>query len=561
LSIGSVSGRTIHADGTVIPLNVKPEELTLEKTGKSRIEQKVFTLPSVEVGSVLEYTFQLRDSLQFYWHSTPEWEVQKRYPVRKAHFLFTPSDLFNLVWWPKLPQGASVKTDAAGRYYLDLTDIPAVPDEQWMPPVESLLYRVWFYYRRPSDPLDVDDYWKSEAKLWSKDIDHFAEPTKTIRDAVAGLVAPSDSELVKAQKLYAAVQALDNTDYSRQKTESERRELKLKQETRAEDVWTQKSGDRNEIARLYLAMLRAAGLTAYAMQVVNRDRGTFDPSYMTTQQLDDDVVILNTGGKETVLDPGEKMCPFGTVSWRHSGAEGLRQSADGPGRAESPAQVFGLNAIKRSGELTVDAAGSVSGTLQIMMTGQDALLWRQRAIEADVPELKRRFDREELEKIVPEGVEAHVDHFLGLDEPDRVLMAVVQVKGTLGTATTKRLILPGFFFETRGGEPFVSEEKRLEPVDLEFAHQVTDQVTYDLPAGASVEGAPPDAKVSWEGHAVYIVKTKPAPGQITVARVLADAFTIAKPEEYQDLRGFYQKVAAADQGQLVLTVSAAAKGN
>src|SRR5579863_9867903 len=31
-SIGGISGRTIHADGTVIPLNVKPEDLTVEKT-------------------------------------------------------------------------------------------------------------------------------------------------------------------------------------------------------------------------------------------------------------------------------------------------------------------------------------------------------------------------------------------------------------------------------------------------------------------------------------------------------------------------------------------------
>ncbi len=101
---------------------------------------------------------------------------------------------------------------------------------------------------------------------------NFAEPNKTIRDAVSGLVAPSDTDLAKAQKLYVAVQALDNTEYSRQKSESERRELKLKEEKHAEDVWTQKSGNRNEIALLYLAMLRAAGLTAYAMQVVNRDR-------------------------------------------------------------------------------------------------------------------------------------------------------------------------------------------------------------------------------------------------------------------------------------------------
>jgi hypothetical protein len=45
-----------------------------------------------------------------------------------------------------------------------------------------------------------------------------------------------------------------------------------------------------------------------------------------------------------------------------------------------------------------------------------------------------------------------------------------------------------------------------------------------------------------------------------VARVLARAFDVAKPSDYQDLRGFYQKVAAADQGQLVFTVPASQKG-
>jgi hypothetical protein len=559
-SISSISARTIHADGSVVPMNVKPEDLVVVKTGEARIEKKVFTLPSVEVGSVLEYEYQLNFKAQSYWHLSPGWEVQQRYFVRKAHYLFTPTQVLGLVWWADLPPGATVRTDAAGRHFLDVTDIPAAPDEESMPPIDSFLYRVRFYYRGFSDPLEPEDYWKAQAKLWSKDIDHFAEPNKNIRDAVAGLVAPSDSDLAKAQKLYAAVEALDNTDYSRRKTESEREELKLKPEEHAADTWTQKSGNSNEIALLYLAMLRAAGLTAYAMSVVDRDRGVFDPSYMTLAQLDHTLVILSTGGNEILLDPGEKMCPFQTVSWKHSGAGGLRQSADGAGRAATPSQVFGANTIKRLGNIAVDPRGGVSGTLQIVMTGQEALFWRQRALEVDASELKKQFDSG-LEKVVPEGVDARVDRFLGLDEPDRILMAFVQVKGTLGTATAKRLILPGFFFETRGDEPFVSQEKRLLPVDMQYARQVTDQLTLDLPADMTVEGAPQDAKVSWEDHAVYIVKTKSEPGQITVARVLANAFTLAKPEEYQDLRGFYQKIAAADQAQLVLAIAPAGKSN
>ncbi len=215
-SIGSISGRTIHPDGTIVPLTVKPEDLLVQKFNEVEVgrqtyaeqlrkERKVFTLPSVEVGSILEYSYQLRFNAQFYWHLSPEWEVQKKYFVHKAHFQFTPSDLFAMVWWPILPEGAKVITDAGGRYNLDVTDIPPIPDEDWMPPIDSFLYKVLFYYRGRAEQINVDEYWKAEAKNWSKDVDHFAEPTKTIRDAVAGLVTPGDSDMVKAQKLYAAV--------------------------------------------------------------------------------------------------------------------------------------------------------------------------------------------------------------------------------------------------------------------------------------------------------------------------------------------------------------------
>ncbi len=349
-SIGSVSGRTIHSDGTIVPLTVKPEDLLIQKYevgvghetdgGQVREQRTVFTLPSAEVGCILEYSYQLRFNAQFYWHLDPDWQVQQRYFVHKAHYLFTPTVMLNLLWWPNLPQSAQVITDAAGRYILDVKDIPAAPDEEWMPPTDSVLYKVHFYYRGPADSMDVNDYWKDEAKDWSKDVDHFAEPTKPIRDAVAGLVAPGDSDLVKAQKLYAAVEALDNTDYSRQVGTTELKQLNQKEATRAEDIWAQKRGNSNDLAQLYLSLLRAAGLTAYATKVVDRDRGNFDASYMSLDQLDNTLVILNTGGKDVLLDPGEKMCPFGTVDWRHSDAGGLRQSADGPGRAVTPAQVF-----------------------------------------------------------------------------------------------------------------------------------------------------------------------------------------------------------------------------
>jgi hypothetical protein len=277
--------------------------------------------------------------------------------------------------------------------------------------------------------------------------------------------------------------------------------------------------------------------------------------------LDDDIVVLNIAGKDIALDPGAKMCPFETVRWVHSGTAGIVQGDHVRNLAITPEQAYTGNKLTRNGDLTLDEHGAVTGQFTFVMVGQEALAWRQRSLRNDPDELKKQFDRS-LESYVPDGIEAHIEYFLGLDDPEVNLLAIVKVHGNLGAATAKRLLLPGFFFQTRGSHPFVNQEKRLEPVDMHYGDQVTDQIVYHLPANMSVEGAPQDTKIPWQGHAVFVTKTVSAPGQITIARIFARAFSSAKPEEYQDLRGFYQKIAAADQAQLVLTKSAPTqKGN
>lgn len=573
--IALLKGRTIHSDGTVVPLAVKPEDLLIVKTTDAQIERKVFSLPGVEVGSILEYHYDMQ-ALPCGYYAPPSWDVQKPYFVHKAHYAYAPPDQQGLtakphgllldengnaassaLSWQILPPGANFRVNPAGHIVLDIADIPPIPDEEWMPPTESFTYQVRFFLKSADN---ADDFWIREARRWSIALGDFTRPTSSLRAAVASIVGPGDSDAVKAKKLYDAVQVLDNTDFSRKESVSERRRLRLKDIERAQDVWEQKSGSGNEIALLYISMLRAAGLTADVMGVVDRDQGIFSPGYMDIDQLDSFLVILSVGGKEIFLDPGEKMCPFGMLNWNHAGAGGIRDSAEGPEMGITPSTAYTENSTLRVGDLTVNAQGAVSGNLRFVMTGQEALRWRQAALQNDEAEVKKQFDSE-LEATVPEGIEAHVGHFLAMDNPDANLMAMINVNGTLGAATAKRLVLPGFFFSARGSEPFVQEAQRQTSVDMHYAGIVTDQVTYRLPAGFAVEGAPQGGKVVWKEHAVYSTKTAASPGRFDSTRTMARAFTLAKPEEYKDLRDFYQKAAAADQAQLVLDLAPAGKSN
>lgn len=574
--VTDIRGRTIHSDGTIIPLVGKPEDLLSAKVSDRQYVRKVFTLPSVEVGSIIEYSYEMRYDDDHY--SSPFWQIQREYFVHKAHYAFTPFHGFlkgglnatnetlvdshgnavhSLIWTGLLPKGDQVVSDALGRYSVDLSDVPPIPQEEWMPPLRSVLYRVLFYYRSVSSP---GDYWLSEAKRWAKGVDHFAESSKPIQAAVAGIVAPGDSDLDKARKLYKTVQALDNTDFSRTRGKAELKQLGLHVAKRAEDTWTQKSGSSEDIALLYLAMLRAAGLTAYDMKVVDRDEGVFAPDYLSFDQLDDDIVILSTGSTEVYLDPGEKMCPFQLLHWTHAGATGVRQMAVGEGLASTPFVSYKTNSLTRIADIALDAHGSATGDISLVMAGQEAMRWRQSALRTDADELKKSFDRW-LQTMLPEGVEGHLDHFVGMDDPDKNLLAVCKVTGTLGTATAKRLLVPGFFFQTRQREPFV-EEARMEPVDMHFGERLSDQVAYHFASPLAVEAVPQELKIPWEGKAVYITKSSAGESEVTISDELVRGFTVLPPGEYANLRGFYQKVAAAEEQQLVFTnAGGAAKGN
>jgi hypothetical protein len=159
--------------------------------------------------------------------------------------------------------------------------------------------------------------------------------------------------------------------------------------------------------------------------------------------------------------------------------------------------------------------------------------------------------------MMPDGVTADFDHFLGLEDYNSQLMGIVKISGTIATATGKRVFVPAQFFESHAKHPFVAEETRLTPVDMQYGDVVQDEVTYELPEGFSVESAPKDALVPWAAHAKFVVKTETDKNKIKVTRALVRGFTVLEPKEYPDLRDYYQKIAAADQEQLVLTAAPA----
>ncbi|MGC2635584.1 MAG: DUF3857 domain-containing protein [Acidobacteriaceae bacterium] len=576
INIRGVEGRTIHSDGTIVPFTGQPHQKELVRTGGVKEMAKVFSMPDVQVGSILEYQYEVQyDDRWIFW---PEWYLQKRVFVHQAHYHFRPAALdvnstyeimvpdpeghltpaTRLVYDQQLPPGAKVQDLSTG-FDLDVKDVPPIPDEPWSPPLNSFSYRLCFFY---TGNYSAQEFWKGGGKAWSKDLDRFAAASGPIQQAVAQIVSPGYTDDQKLHKIYAAVMNVENTDFSRKHTEQENKVEGAKEKTAA-DIWAQKRGNSVEINRLFIAMVRAAGLKASGMAVTQRDKRILNASYLSWKQLTDEIAIVDVGGREVYFDPGERYCDYGKLHWKHTQVMGIRQTDGGTEPVLTPAADYKDTVIDRRAALELAQDGTLTGTITYSMTGEEALRWRQVALREDADEARRQFD-DDLQKCVPPGVIVKADHFDALTDDTQPLVAQVNVSGSMGTATGKRVFLPSSFFEA-GVKPRFAEETRLNPVDLHYPYAVRDTVKITLASGLTVESVPSSTQIPFPQSATYVVKYAQSGSLYEQGRLLAVGKTVYSKDQYPQLRDFFDKANAQDQQPVILdrtaTTTTAAAGD
>jgi Domain of Unknown Function with PDB structure (DUF3857)/Transglutaminase-like superfamily len=556
--IFGVEGRTIHSDGTVIPFTGKPYVKFLEKNGTEKYKATVFTMPDVQVGSILEYRYVLAYESNLV--VSPLWYLQGPLYVRKGHFRFAPSDRViqdghggimqgHYAYAAVLPPDSKVVYSPAGKFYtIDATNISALPEEEFMPPMRNYSYHALFYY---TTAKTADEYWSNEGKYWSRTADKFIDEGK-LSAAVSQIVSPADTPAQKLEKIYGAVMKLENTGFTREHSEAEDKAQGLRTRTAA-DIWQQKRGNRNEIAQLFVGLARAAGLKAYVGIVTNRDRNLFLPEYLDMGQLDDDIAIVELNGKDNFFDPGQRYAAFGQLHWKHTATRGIRQIERGTAVFDTPIANYKTNNEIRSANLEIEPDGKVSGSIRIILTGSRALYWRENALRNGEDEFKTDFERS-MQSEMPPGIEVKADHFLGLTDWETNFQGVLKVSGSMGTATAKRVFLPASFFAATG-HPLFALDKRTMPVDLRYPYSVQDVVSLKLPPAFEIESLPKDTEFTFPQMALYRAKFTREGAVVNSSRALVLGNPIYRVEEYPQLKDFYEKVNAKDKEPAVLELT------
>jgi hypothetical protein len=553
-NIVNVHARTIHPDGSIANFEGKAFDKSIAKAKGLKYMAKTFTLPNVEVGSVIEYYYTLDLSEHFVYDS--HWILSEELFTKHAKFSLKPytSDYsrISVRWtWERLPAGTEAPKEGPDHVIrLESNNIPGFQTEDYMPPADELKSRVDFTYSEDSPEKDAAHFWKNHGKRINGEVEGFVSKRKAMEAAVAQIVSPSDTPEVKLQKIYARVQQLRNTSFEIRKTEQEQKREKQKEPGNVEDVWKRGYGDGIEITWLFLALARAAGFDAAGVMVSERSKYFFNPNLMDTHKLDTNVVVVKLNGKDIFCDPGAPFTPFGMLMWSETGVQGLRLDKDGGTWIQTPIPESSASQLARTANLTLSETGDLEGKLTISFTGLEGMERRLQERNEDEAD-RKKFLEDEAKQYVPAAIEVELTNKpeWNSSAPSLVAEYKLKIPGWVSGAGRRALLPVGIFSATE--KNVFDHTERVHPIYFEFPSEKMDDVTISLPLGWQVSSLPTaqdkDSKV-----VRYVLKAESDKSTVHLNRQLSVDLLLLESKYYPALRNFFQLVRTGDEEQVVL---------
>jgi len=557
-----IKGRTIRPDGSIADFDGKVYEKELMKgkvQGRAyKYLAKTFTLPDVQVGAIIEYSYVIDFGEHKVFNS--DWILSSELFTKKAQFSLKPfTSSYGVRMslrcsWPLLPRGTDPPQEGKDHIYrMEANNIPAFQTEDYMPPPNDLKYRVDFIYEPNLLATDQASYWSHVAKVRGEDLESFLGKPKVMAQALAQIVSPGDVQEVQLRKIYDRVQQVRNTTYELRKTQQEEKREKEKTAENVEDVWKRGYGNSVQLTWLFLGLVRAAGFESYGCWVSSRKDYFFTPVSLQSAKLNMPVVLVKMNGKDLYFDPGVPFAPFGLLAWSETGVQGLRLDKGDGTWIVTTLPPASASRVERVGKLKLSDAGDLEGKLTVTYTGLVAVYHRLEERHAD--EIARKKSLEEaVTSQIGGAAQADLTNQPDWTSSETPLVAEFNLKITGWTVNAgKRVLIPAAIF-TVGEKTIFEHANRVHPVYFEYPYEKVDDLTIDLPPGWQVSGVPPAQ--DQDQHVVHFAeKAETNPGTLRLTRKLTIDFMLLEQKYYAALRKFFETVRTADAQEIVLQPS------
>lgn len=547
-NISALRARSVAADGSVAELDPQSvrEETVVKVRGYWR-KQLSFEIPGAAAGSYLEYYYEANYDYQIGYYA---WYLQGDWPVVQASIAIVPGRT-GFAPRPQELDGARVTrdTDDKGRARYNMHNIRALKDEPMMPPDNAVRGRMILY---PSEPwwsiasVGTDGY--EEVQKYFK---RSSKAKKLARQIAAEASGPADI----VEKIYVWLQDnIENSGYE----ESEEGEVSSDDRNLyVDDVVTQGSGTGQDIVRLFVFLVRQAGIEAEVAWVASREDEFFNPETFLPNDFTGEIGAVQLGNEWRFYDPGTRYCPPGMVRWDREGVDvnALVTRKGGGFLRQVPWSRADDNLLQRETVLSLEEDGSVRADVSVEAHGLAGVELRN-GLDHMTDSDRVGWYEERLEKAFP-GVEMETVELLNLSrwrEPLQVRLTFHAKQWADGAGS--RLLLPAAPYQASLGNPLTAAERQ-NPVYFRRTSHVHDTVTIHLPEGYEVESLP-----GGRTKDVRAVRYEAAFAQeadtIRLERDMKIDVLLVEADLYDVIQDVYKSAARSDGAQIVLRRTAAA---
>lgn len=401
-----------------------------------------------------------------------------------------------------------------------------------------------------------------DGKGWATSYDRFIGKIDSMRKVVVQTINASDSDEEKLHKLFVRAQKIHNTEFDIAKTVQEVKREKTTEINMVEDVLKHGVGNKLEVNLLYVALVRAAGFDAGIVWVRSRTESRFQMDMTEPSELDENLVYVKAGNKEYYLDPGNAFCPFGIgAPWFETGTVVFRPTNQGGVFDVTPDTPSSKSLLERRADLSLDAEGSLSGTLIVRFMGQRAYVRRVESREDDETGRKKSL-QDEIKGWLPSDAKYEITSIANWNKIEEPL----EVQGritlpSMGQVAGKRLLLPLGLYLSSQRQIFDSATRK-QAIYFDYPTETVDDFAIHLPAEWQLSTIPaPQIMNPGGGFQFEISAKREGDSGIRVKRRLVINGMLFQSDAYKGIRDFFHSAKLSDDQQLVLQSPGATIGN
>jgi hypothetical protein len=511
----------------------------------------------VEVGAVFGCEWTTEDRSVF---TQFDWQFQERLPTIMSRCTISlPAG-----WRAEGVTLNHAKIDPAvtgSAYTWELRDLPFIEEEPASPEVTTIAPRLAVSYFPPPDRKagigKTFSDWK-DVSLWLTEL---SNSQAGIDDALAGkarqLTANAQTELEKIKAIGRYAQGVNyvaiQTGIGRGGGYRPHSSI---------DVFAKSYGDCKDKANLMRAMLKAIGIQSYLVSIYAGDPTFVREEWPSPQQFNHCIIAVKVAdatqaatvinhaslGRLLIFDPTDDNTPLGDLPGHEQGSFALIVAGDAGALMRMPSTPPEANLLERQADVVLAPDGSITANVHERTAGQSAVAQRGefrnmgRAEYVKMIEgwITRGANGARVSKVEP------ADHLAD----GRFALDVNFTAEAYGQLMQGRLLVFKPAIVSRRESLFLTAAARQQPVVLQ-PHAYTEDVTVRLPNGFDVDELPDAVKLeaSFGSYATsYVVKD----GQLHFKRALIVRRATIPVADYSKVRGFYERIRAAEQSPVVL---------